>query len=104
MTFEVYDFSNIVESITPSIKISKSAIVLNKQLRQKLEGNRVEIAFDKKLKTMRIRSVGPEEMGIEIQKTKIPAKKLLEHFGIKQEGRFEARFDEKEKSFFIRIG
>lgn len=104
MAFEVYDFKKETQPSIPMLKLSKSTIVFNKHMREQLKTGKVEIAFDKKQKTLRIKPVESNEEGVEIQKTKIAARGFFKHFGIEIQGSFEGVWDDKEQAFMVKIG
>ena len=85
----------------PEIKISKQSIVLNSKARTLLPAESLELAYDRDSKTIRIRKA--EEGGLNIKKTKVFAKGFLEHFDIRERGKFKAEFKEDEKGFFAKL-
>ncbi|HAZ36547.1 MAG TPA: hypothetical protein DCY71_01680 [Clostridiaceae bacterium] len=103
MTFEIWDIQDIDQNI-PWVRLSQSTLVISKSLKDALKTDNIQLAYDKKLKTIRIKSVGNDEPGIKMLKTKINARKFFEYFNIEQLGKFEARFDEKENAFMVKIG
>ncbi len=85
----------------PEIKISKQSIVLNKKARSLVQAERLELAYDKESKTIRLkRSV---EDGINVKKTKVYAKGFLEHFNIQEKGRFTADYKETENALYVKV-
>lgn len=103
MAFEVWEPENDIEQNIPWVRLSKNTIVISKSLKDSLKTDKIQLAYDKKLKTIRIKSVEPDEPGITLSKTKINANKFFKHFNIEQVGKFEAVFDEKE-GYLIKIG
>lgn len=103
LAFEVYDFENTVPSDKPFIRIGEKSIVFNKVFLSMLKASKLELAYDSKTKTIRIKSVDNDEKGIQLDKTKIPAANFLNHFKIEQRGRFEAKYDDKNGCFYIKI-
>jgi flagellar hook protein FlgE len=85
----------------PEIKISKQSIVMNKKARNLIQADRLELAYDKDGKTIRIRRA--EENGINMKKTKVYAKGFLEHFNIQEKGRFLADYEEDEDSLYVKV-
>jgi hypothetical protein len=85
----------------PEIKISKQSIVLNKKARILLQAESLELAYDKGGKIIRIRKA--DEGGLNMKKTKVFAKGFLEHFNIKEKGKYRAEFKEDENTFFVKL-
>ncbi|MFZ5597093.1 MAG: hypothetical protein ACOY31_08795 [Bacillota bacterium] len=101
MVFEVYRPRGDRAEKVPIISISKSSIVLNNVARQKLGHNRIELAFDRNTRTLRIRPV--DEGGLEMKKTKVFGKGFFNYFDIKQKGKFEARYEPEENALYATI-
>ncbi|MCL6612469.1 MAG: hypothetical protein K6T66_13085 [Peptococcaceae bacterium] len=101
MAFEVYKPRGERMEKAPVISLSKSSIVLNNVARQKLGKNKIELAFDRDTKTIRIRAV--EEGGLEMRKTKVFGKGFFNYFGINKKGKFEAKYDPGENALYARI-
>jgi hypothetical protein len=85
----------------PEIKISKQSIVLNKKARILLQAESLELAYDKTGKIVRIRKA--DEGGLNLKKTKVFAKGFLEHFNIKEKGKYKAEFKEDERTFYVKL-
>jgi flagellar hook protein FlgE len=85
----------------PEVKISKQSIVMNKNARNLLRAERLELAYDEDNRTIRIKRA--EENGINIKKTKVYAKGFLEHFNIQEKGRFMADYKEDEDALYVRV-
>ena len=85
----------------PEIKISKQSIVMNKKARNLIQADRLELAYDKDGKTIRIRRA--EENGINMKKTKVYAKGFLEHFNIQEKGRLTADYMEDERALYVKV-
>ena len=85
----------------PEIRISKQSIVLNKKARNMMQAESLELAYDKGAKTIRIRKAG--ESGLRLKKTKLYAKGFLEHFKIKEKGKFIAEYQDEEGAFFVKL-
>jgi len=101
MSFEIYKPRGERMEKVPIISLSKSSIVLNNVARQKLGKNRIELAFDRDTRTIRIRAV--DEGGMEIKKTKVFGKGFFNFFGINEKGKFEAEYDPDENALYARI-
>jgi len=104
MMFEVYAPRSKKETKQkegPEIKISKQSIVLNKKARNLLQAESLELAYDKSGKTIRIRKA--DEGGLNMKKTKVFAKGFLEHFNIKEKGKYKAEFKEDENAFLVKL-
>ncbi|MFZ5634459.1 MAG: hypothetical protein ACOY40_16625 [Bacillota bacterium] len=101
MAFEVYKPRGERQERVPIISLSKSSIVLNNVARQKLGRNKIELAFDRNTKTIRIRAV--DEGGLEMRKTKVFGKGFFNYFGIDKKGKFEARYEPNENALYAKI-
>lgn len=84
MAFEIWDAEEVIDQNKPWIRLSKNSIVLSKSLKNAL-GNRIQLAYDKRQKMIRLKSVGIDEPGVNCEKTKINAKSFMVKFGIKIE-------------------
>ncbi len=85
----------------PEIKISKQSIVLNKQARNLIQTDSIELAYDKGNKTIRVRKAS--ESGLNMKKTKVFARGFLEHFDIREKGKFKADFKEEENALIVKL-
>lgn len=101
MAFEIYKPRGERQEKAPIVSLSKTSIVLNNVAREKLGASRIELAYDRDTRTMRIRGV--DEGGMEIKKTKVFGKGFFNQFGINKKGKFEAKFDSTDNSLFVRI-
>lgn len=101
MTFEVYKPRGEKTEKAPIISLSKTSVVLNNVAREKLNTERIELAYDIDSKTIRVKAV--EEGGMEIKKTKVFGKGFFNHFGIEAKGKFEAKFDADEKALYAKL-
>ncbi len=101
MTFEVYKPRGERAEKVPVISFSKSSIVLNNVARQKLGRNKIELAFDRDTKIIRIKAA--DDGGMEMRKTKVFGKGFFNYFGIDKKGKYEARYDPVEKALYARI-
>jgi len=99
MAFEVY--KPFLEKET-TIAISKNHLTLNKKLLDKLNTKYVELAYDRNTKTIRIKP-SPNENGLVLNKNKIGAKGFFKHFNLAQKGKYNAVFDDNEKTLYINI-
>lgn len=100
MAFEVYKPRGERVPKLPLVTISKNSIVLNKHAREKLEAEKVELAYDKENNTIRIKA---SEEGQGIKKTKVFARGFFNHFGINKKGKFTARYDEQENAIYVEL-
>ena len=101
MAFEIYKPRGERQEKAPIVSLSKTSIVLNNVAREKLGTSRIELAYDRDTRTMRIRGV--DEGGMEIKKTKVFGKGFFNQFGINKKGKFEAKFDSQDNSLYVRI-
>ncbi len=104
MSFEVYVPRARVKEKEPqiAIKISRNSIVLNKNVRELLkQPTFVELAFDPGALKIRIRPIAVG--GINLKKTKVYAKGFLEHFNIKNYGKYIAEYHEDDNSVYVNI-
>ena len=101
MNFEVYKPRGERIEKVPIISLSKSSIVLNNVARQKLGKNKIELAFDKDTRMIRIKAV--DEGGLEMRKTKVFGKGFFNYFGINKKGKFEASYDPDENALYAQI-
>ncbi|KJR96104.1 MAG: hypothetical protein VR68_15660 [Peptococcaceae bacterium BRH_c4a] len=101
VAFEIYKPRGERQEKAPIVSLSKTSIVLNNVAREKLGASRIELAYDRDTRTMRIRGV--DEGGMEIKKTKVFGKGFFNQFGINKKGKFEAKFDSTDNSLFVRI-
>lgn len=85
----------------PIISLSKSSIVLNNVARQKLGRNKIELAFDRDTRTLRVKAV--DEGGLEMRKTKVFGKGFFNHFGIEKKGKYLAKYDPDENALYATI-
>lgn len=101
MPFEVYKPRGEKQEKAPIVSLSKTSIVLNNVAREKLGTNRIELAYDKDNKTIRIKAV--DEGGMEIRKTKVFGKGFFNQFDIVKKGKFEARYEPGERSLYVKL-
>lgn len=101
MAFEVYKPRGERMEKVPVISLSKSSIVLNNVARQKLGRSKIELAFDRDTKTLRIKAV--DDGGLEMRKTKVFGKGFFNYFGIEKKGKYEASYDPDEKALYAKI-
>ena len=90
MAFEVYaprkNRTRKARVRKPAIRLSKMSLVLNKQAREIVNSDTVELAFDPETRMIRVAPGGD----IQVKKTKIFAKGFCKHFGITATGKFDA--------------
>jgi len=101
MTFEIYKPRGERMEKVPIISLSKSSIVLNNVARQKLGRSKIELAFDRDSRTLRIKAA--DEGGLEMRKTKVFGKGFFNHFNIDRKGKFEADYDPEENALYAKI-
>jgi hypothetical protein len=85
---------------TPEVKISKQSIVLNKNARNLIQADILELAYDSDDSIMRIKKA--DGTGINMKKTKVFAKGFLDHFGISERGKFPAEYRDDEQTLYVR--
>ncbi len=85
----------------PEIKISKQSIVLNKNARNLIQADKLELAYDSADGIIRIKKA--EEGGINMKKTKVFAKGFLEHFDIGGKGKFPATYQDDERALYVKV-
>lgn len=100
MAFEIYKprGERIQKEII--VSLSKNSIVLNKQAREKLQAEKIELAYDKDTNTIRIKVA---EEGQVVKKTKVFARGFFNNFGIDKKGKFAARYDEIENALYVEL-
>lgn len=101
MAFEIYKPRGERQEKAPIVSLSKTSIVLNNVAREKLGTSRIELAYDRDSRTIRIRGV--DDGGMEIKKTKVFGKGFFNQFGINKKGKFEAKYDAPENSLYAKI-
>lgn len=101
MGFEVYRPRGERQDKKAIVSFSKTSIVLNNVAREKLGTPRIELAYDKKSNTVRIRGV--QEAGIELKKTKVFGRGFFNQFNISSKGKYEAEYDPNENALFVKI-
>ncbi len=100
MTFEVYKPRGERVPKLPLVTISKNSIVLNKHAREKLNTEKVELAYDQETNTIRVKAT---DDGQNIKKTKVFSRGFFNHFNIAAKGKFSAKYDEKENALFVNL-
>jgi len=98
MAFQVYKPRGERVPKLPLITISKNSIVLNKHAREKLNTEKVELAYDKEKNVIRIKAT---EDGQNIKKTKVFSRGFFNHFYITAKGKYQAKYDEKENALYV---
>lgn len=101
MGFEVYKPRGEKQEKAAIISLSKTSIVLNNVAREKLNTDRIELAFDREKNILRIKAA--DSGGMEVKKTKVFGKGFFNQFGISKKGKFVAVFDEGEKALFVKL-
>lgn len=98
MVFEVYRPRGQKTPKLPMVTLSKNSIVLNKQAREKLNTEKVELAYDRETNIIRIKAA---QDGQSIKKTKVFSKGFFNHFNIATKGKFTADYDEQENALYV---
>jgi len=98
MAYEVYIPRAIKRDY---VTLTKHHIRLGSNLVAKLDGDKVEVAFDSKNKKMRIRGVNGK--GLTYTNNKIVASGIFRYFGINQKGVFDTNFDEEENAIIVNL-
>jgi hypothetical protein len=98
MAFEIYKPRGERIKKELIVSLSKNSIVLNKQAREKLQAEKIELAYDKDTKTIRIKAA---DDGQTLKKTKTFAKGFFNQFGIDKKGKFTGRYDESENAIYV---
>lgn len=101
MAFEVYKPRGEKPEKKAIVSLSKTSIVLNNVAREKLNTDRVELAFDRENNKVRIKGVASG--GMEIKKTKMFGKGFFNQFEINRKGKFNAEYDPKENALFVQL-
>jgi len=100
MAFEVYKPRGERIPKLPLVTLSKNSMVLNKHAREKLNTEKVELAYDPEINVIRIRA---NNDGQNIKKTKVFSRGFFNHFEITAKGKFPAEYDEKERALYINL-
>lgn len=100
MAFEIYKPRGELVPKLLLVTISKNSIVLNKYAREKLNVDKVELAFDPASHVIRIKA---SNGGQNIKKTKVFGRGFFNRFGITAKGKFQAEYDEKENALFVDV-
>jgi hypothetical protein len=101
MTFEVYRPRGERQEKLPVISLSKTSIVLNNVAREKINSDRIELAYDPKKAIMRIKGVN--EGGIQVKKTKVFGKGFFNQFKIDNRGKYNATYEPEENALFVQL-
>jgi len=100
MAFEIYKPRGEKIKKEFIVSLSKNSIVLNKHAREKLQAQKIELAYDKDTNTLRIKAT---DDGQTLKKTKTFARGFFNNFGIDKKGKFTGRYDENEEALFVDI-
>ena len=100
MAFEIYKPRGERVPKLPLVTISKNSIVLNKHAREKLNTDKVELAYDRETNTIRIKA---SDDGQNIKKTKVFSRGFFNFFKIDAKGKYKTVYDEKEKALFVNL-
>ncbi|MDD3652816.1 MAG: hypothetical protein PHO01_01330 [Desulfotomaculaceae bacterium] len=98
MAFEIYKPRGERVPKLPMVTLSKNSMVLNKHAREKLNAEKVELAYDSETNVIRIKA---SEDGQNIKKTKVFGRGFFNHFEIVAKGKFFANFDENERALYV---
>lgn len=97
MAFEVY-----YPRSENYVSVSKNHITLNRNLVTRLNGDHVELAYDRDNKVIRVSAASPDS-GLILNKTRIGAKGFLQYFGIDTKGKYPATFNDDEGAIYIQL-
>jgi len=100
MAFEVYKPRGERTPKLPLVTFSKNSIVLNKHAREKLNSEKIELAYDRETNTVRIKAT---EDGQNIKKTKVFSRGFFNHFDISVKGKYPAKYEEKENALYVNL-
>lgn len=98
MAFEVYKPRGEKAGKLPLVTLSKNSIVLNKVSREKLNADKIELAYDRETNVIRISA---SEGGQTMKKTKLFAKGFYNHFNISKKGKFGAEYKQEENALYV---
>ncbi len=98
MAFEIYKPRGERVPKLPLVTLSKNSIVLNKHAREKLNTEKVELAYDDDTNTIRIRAT---QDGQNIKKTKVFSRGFFNHFNILTKGKFKAKYDDMLNALLV---
>lgn len=98
MAFEVYKPRAEKAGKLPVVSLSKNSIVLNKVSREKLDTEKIELAYDLDSNVIRIKS---SEDGQVMKKTKVFAKGFFNHFNISKPGKYTAEYNQEENALYV---
>lgn len=97
MAFEVYKPRGERVEKFSLVTLSKNSIVLNKHAREKLQAEKVELAYDRESGMLRIKASDDGQM---IKKTKVFARGFFNHFGINKPGKYTAKYNADENALY----
>ncbi|OPX83779.1 MAG: hypothetical protein A4E53_04381 [Pelotomaculum sp. PtaB.Bin104] len=83
------------------VTISKNTIFLNKIAREKLRAGKIELAYDRDAKVIKI-SASPEGQPTR-QRTIFYGRGFFNHFSIKKKGRFTAEYNADENALYVAL-
>ncbi len=102
MAFEVYKPRGEKQEKQPVVSLSKTSIVLNNVAREKLNTDRIELAYDPETDMIRIKAA-ENSSGMEVKKTKVFGKGFYNQFNIKKKGKFEAQYNKEENALYVQL-
>lgn len=100
MAFEIYKPRGERTLKQPLVTLSKNSIVLNKHAREKLNAEKVELAYDLESNTIRIKAA---DNGQIIKKTKVFSRGFFNHFELNKKGKYAAAYNEEEKALYVNL-
>jgi len=97
VSFEVYRPRSSSENL---VSITKHHIRLGHKMAEQLNGDKVEVAYDKETNKLRIRNA--EEDGLKMTNNKIGARGILNYFDISiVKGNFAAEFNPEDNAVYV---
>jgi len=97
LAFEVYKPRSSKEDV---VAFTKHHIRLGVKLVDKLGGDRVEVAYDRETRQLRIKAVSVG--GLLLNKNKIGARGIFRFFNLEsKKGNYDARYDPEEEAIFV---
>lgn len=103
MTWEIYRPRGEKSEKLPIVSLSKNSIVLNNISRERLNSNKLELAYNRQENTIRIKGLQEEESGIILKKTKIFAGGFFRNFQIDKKGKYVCEYNESENALYVKI-
>lgn len=101
MAFEVY--RSRAKTNNNEVRLSKSTLSLNTDIVEKFKSGRVELAYDRESKILKI-TPASEDQGIVLTKNRITIKGFLNDFGIDSKGKFPYEYNEEDRAVYVELG